>query len=58
VVRGFDGRAARALRAEFPYLRRFADMLWSPSYVGSSVGNVSKSTLRSSVEHHWDAVAS
>lgn len=32
VVRGSKGRTCRVLRAEFPYLRRFAKVLWSPSY--------------------------
>ena len=38
VVRAFKGRTARVLRAEFPYLRRFAKVLWSPSYFAASVG--------------------
>ena len=38
VVRAFTGRTARVLRSEFPYLRRFAKVLWSPSYVAASVG--------------------
>jgi len=31
VVRAFKGRTARVLRAEFPYLRNRAKVLWSPS---------------------------
>jgi putative transposase len=57
VVRAFRGRTARVLRAEFHYLRRFAKVLWSPSYFAASVGNVSESTVRRSIEHQWDAVA-
>jgi putative transposase len=45
------------LRAEFPYLRRFARVLWSPSYFAASVGYVSESTVRRDIEHQWDAVA-
>jgi putative transposase len=37
VARAFKGRTARVLRAEFPYLRRQAKVLWSPSYFASSV---------------------
>jgi putative transposase len=44
------------LRAEFPYLRRFARVLWSPSYFVASVGYVSESTVRRYIEHQWDAV--
>ena len=43
---------------EFPYLRRFAKVLWSPSYFAASVGYVSESTVRRDIEHQWDAVAS
>jgi putative transposase len=57
VVRAFKGRTARLLRAEFLYLRRFAKVLWSPSYFGASVGYVSESTVRRYIEHQWDAVA-
>lgn len=58
VVRAFTGRTARVLRAEFPYLRRFAKVLWSPSYfAASSVGYVSESTVRRYIEHQWDSVA-
>lgn len=41
VVRAFKGRTTRVLRDEFPYLRRFAKVLWSPSYFAASVGYVS-----------------
>ena len=58
VVRAFKGRTARVLRQEFPYLRRFAKVLWSPSYFAASVGYVSESTVRRYIEHQWDAVAS
>ena len=57
VVRAFKGRTARVLRAEFPYLGRFAKVLWSPSYFAGSVGYVSESTVRRYIEHQWDAVA-
>ena len=57
VVRALGGRTARLLRAEFPYLRRFARVLRSPSYFAASVGCVSQSTVRRYSEHQWDAVA-
>lgn len=57
VVRAFKGRTARVLRAGFPYLRRFAKVLWSPSYFAAPVGYVSESTVRRYIEHQWDAVA-
>lgn len=57
VVRAFTGRTARVLRAEFPYLRRFAKFLWSPSYFAASVGYVSESTGSRCIEHQWDKVA-
>lgn len=57
VVRAFKGRTARVLRAEFPYLRNRATVLWSPSYFVTSVGSVSESTMRRYIEHQWDAVA-
>jgi putative transposase len=58
VVRAFKGRTARVLRAEFPYLRRFAKVLWwSPSHFAASVGYVSESTVRRYIEHQWDSVA-
>ena len=58
VVRAFKGRTARALRAEFPHLCRFANVLWSPSYFVASVDYVSESTVRRYIEHQWDKVAS
>lgn len=58
VVRTFKGRTTRVLRHEFPYLRRFAMVLWSPSYFAASVGYVSESMVRRYIEHQWDAVAS
>ena len=57
LVRAFKGRTARVLRQEFPYLRQFAKVLWSPSYFAASVGYVSESTVRRYIEHQWDAVA-
>lgn len=57
VVRAFKGRTARVLRQEFLYLRRFAKVLWSPSYFAASVGYVSESTVRRYIEHQWEAVA-
>jgi putative transposase len=57
VVRAFKGRTAGVLRAELPYLRRFAKVLWSPSYLVAWVGYVWESTVRRSIEHQWDAVA-
>jgi REP-associated tyrosine transposase len=56
VVRAFKGRTARVLRAEFPHLRRFAKVLWSPAYFAASVGYVSETTVRRYIEHQWDAV--
>ena len=58
IVRAFKGRTARVLRAEFPYLRNRAKVLWSPSCFAASVGYVSESTVRRFIEHQWDAVAS
>ena len=58
VVRAFKGRTARVLRQEFRCLRRFAKVLWSPSYFAASVGYVSESTVGRYIEHQWDAVAS
>ena len=57
VVRAFQGRTAPVLRQEFPYLCRFAKVLWSPSYFAASVGYVSKSTVRRYIAHQWGAVA-
>lgn len=57
VVAAFKGRTARVLRAEFRYLRRFAGVLWLPSYFAASLGYVSESTVRRYIEHQWDAVA-
>jgi putative transposase len=57
VMRAFQGRTARVLRAELPYLRGFAKVLWSLSYFAASVGDVSESTVRRYIEHQWDAVA-
>lgn len=57
VVRAFQGRTARVLRAEFPHLRTFAKVLWSPSYFAAVVGYVSESTVRRYIEHRWDEVA-
>ena len=57
VVRAFKGRTAGVLRAGFAYLRRFARVLWSRSYLAASVGYVWESTVRRYVEHQWDAVA-
>jgi putative transposase len=56
VVRAFKDRTARVLRADFRYLRRFARVLWSPSYFAVSVGYVSESTVRGYIEHRCDAV--
>jgi putative transposase len=56
VVRAFKGRTARVLREEFPHLRNFAKVLWSPAYFAASVGYVSETTMRRYIEHQWDAV--
>jgi REP-associated tyrosine transposase len=58
VVRVSTGRTPRVLRAEFPYLRRFATVLWSPSYFAVSVRYGWESTVRRYIEHPWGAVAS
>jgi putative transposase len=57
VVRAFKGRTARVRRAEFAYLRRFATVLWSPSYLVAWVGYVWELTVGRYVGHQWDAVA-
>jgi putative transposase len=57
VVRAVKGRTARVLRAELPYLRRFATVLRSPSYLVAAVGDVSESTVRRAIERQWEAVA-
>jgi putative transposase len=56
VVRALKGRTARVLRAEFPHLRSFAKVLWSPAYFAASVGCVSETAVRRYIEHQWDAV--
>ena len=56
VVRAFKGRTARMLRHEFPYLRRFLKVSWSPSCFATSVRNVSESTVRRYIGHQWDTV--
>ncbi len=57
VVRAFQGRTARVRRAEFPHLRNFAKVLWSPSYIAAAVGYAAESTVRRHIEHQWDEVA-
>lgn len=57
VVPALKGRTEQVSRAEFPYLRRFAKVLWSPPYFAASVGYVSEYTVRRYIEHQWDAVA-
>jgi putative transposase len=56
VVRALKGPTARTLRQEFPHLRWFAKVLWSPPYFAASVGYVSESTVRRYIEHKWGAV--
>jgi putative transposase len=56
VVRVFTGRTARVRRSGVRYLRRLEKVLWSPSYVAASVGDVWESTVRRYIEHQWDAV--
>jgi putative transposase len=58
VVRAVTGHTARVLRREFPRLRRFATVLWSRSYVAAAVGDVSESTVRRSIKHQWEVMAS
>lgn len=57
LVRAFQGRTARVLRAEFPHLRNSAKVSWSPSHLAAVVGYVSESTVRRHIEHRWDEVA-
>lgn len=57
VASALKGRTARVLGAEFPHVRTFAKVLWSPSYFAASVGYVSESTVRRYIEHQWDKVA-
>ena len=57
VVRAFTDRTGRVLRAEFPHLCRFAQVLWSPYYFAASVGYVCESTVPRYIEHRWDGVA-
>jgi putative transposase len=56
VVGAFKGRTARVLRQEFPRLRNFAKVLWSPAYFAASVGYVSETRVRRYIEHQWGAV--
>jgi putative transposase len=55
-VRVFKGGTARVLGQEFPHVRRFAKVLWSPAYFACAVGYVSESTVRRYIEPQWDAV--
>ena len=57
VVRAFEGRTARVLRQQFPYLGYRKNVLWSPSSVAAWVGSVSDSTVRRQVECQWGVVA-
>jgi putative transposase len=56
VVRAVKGRTARVLGQEFPHLRNFAKVLWSAAYFAASVGSVSQTTVRRSIEHLCDVV--
>jgi REP-associated tyrosine transposase len=56
LVRAFKGPTARVLRREFPHLGNHAKVLWSPSCLAASVGDVSESTVRRCIEQQWDAV--
>ena len=56
VVGALKGRTARVRRAEFPRLRTFTKMLWSPAHFVVSVGYVSQTTVRRYIEHQCDAV--
>jgi putative transposase len=55
VVGRFEGRTARVLRQEFPWLVE-TKVLWSESYFSGSVGYVSEVTVRRCDGHQWDAV--
>ena len=57
VVVAFNGRTARVRGQKFRYLRRCANVLWSPWYFAASVGYVSESTSSSYIERQWDTVA-
>ena len=56
VVRAVKDNTARVLRQQFPHLRRFAKVLWSPPYLVASVGYSWESTVRRYIERQWDAV--
>ena len=58
VVRVSGGRTAQVLRCEFRHLGHTATVLWAPSCLAASVGYAWESTVRPSIEHRWDAVAS
>ena len=49
VVRRIKGHTSRALRQEFPYLKRLPS-LWTRSYFVTSAGNVSSETIARYIE--------
>lgn len=48
LTRSLKGRSFRALRLEFPHLRRMA--LWNPSWLVSTVGGAPSEVVRRYVE--------
>jgi len=50
VVRALKGRTSRALRQEFPALKRRLPTLWTRSYFCASAGNVSAATIQRYIE--------
>jgi len=44
------------LGQEFPHLRNFAKVLWSPAYLAASVGYVSQTRVHRYIEGQWGAV--
>jgi putative transposase len=56
VVGAVTGRTAGVLGQEFPHLRNFAKVLWSPAYLAASVGYVSQTRVHRYIEGQWGAV--
>lgn len=50
IVRALKGRTSRALRQEFPALKRRLPTLWTRSYFVSTAGNVSAATIQRYIE--------
>jgi putative transposase len=54
IANQLKGFTSRALRDEFPHLRRRLPTLWSRSYFVASVGNVSAATIQRYIETQWE----